>query len=146
MSYPVILTIHLLCAIVFIGVVFFEVVLIEGVRKKLSHSIMEQFEPTLMERARKIMPWVVVTLFVSGIGLASFHWQSLKNPLASSFATLLILKILLAFSVLGHFIAAIRAAKKGCMSSARSRRTHFSVGIHMFFIVILAKGMFYISW
>ncbi len=96
--------------------------------------------------ARKIMPWVVGTLFVSGGLMAVTHWPSLREPLASSFGTLLTVKIALAVSVLAHFINAMLAATDGCMSSKRFEWTHLSVAVHMLFIVILAKSMFFWTW
>lgn len=146
MSYPFLVTIHLLCATLFIGVVFFEVLILEGIRKQIGDQLMPQVETGLIARARKIMPWVVATLFITGLSMASFHWGALRQPLTSSFGTLLAIKIVLAFSVLGHFITAMLKAKDGCMSSRRFELTHLSVAIHMLFIVILAKAMFYWQW
>lgn len=146
MPYPYLIVIHLLCATLFIGVVFFEVVILEGIRKHIGDALMPKVEEGLIRRARKVMPWVVATLFISGITMASFHWDSLKQPQNSSFGTLLAIKILLAISVLGHFITAMLKAKDGCMTSRRFELTHLSVAIHMFFIIILAKAMFYWQW
>lgn len=146
MEYAAIHVIHLLCAIAFIGVVFFEVLILEGVRQNLLPDVMTQVEEGLVKRAKKIMPWVVGTIFVTGAGLAYHHMDSLSRPLESSFGLMLLLKIALALSVLVHFVTAIRAATNGCMESGRFKNTHLSVAIHMFFIVLLAKGMFYISW
>jgi uncharacterized protein len=65
---------------------------------------------------------------------------------SSSFGTLLTVKIVLALSVLVHFVSAIRSANQGCMSAKRFEFTHLSVAVHMLLIVILAKAMFYVSW
>lgn len=146
MSYPLLVILHLLCATLFIGIVFFEVVILEGIRKKLGDELMVQVEAGLVGRARRVMPWVVATLFITGITMASFHWDSLSRPLDSSFGTLLALKILLAFSVLAHFVNAMLAVKDGCMNSRRFELTHLSVAIHMVLIIILAKAMFYWHW
>lgn len=146
MSYPVLVTLHLFCAILFIGVVFFEVVLLEGIRRQVGDTLMVQVEQGLIGRARRVMPWVVATLFATGIAMASTHWSALRAAGSSSFGTLLALKILLAVSVLGHFINAMWAAKDGCMNSRRFELTHLSVAIHMVLIVILAKAMFYWKW
>jgi hypothetical protein len=146
MHYGVVHFIHLLCGILFIGVVFFEVVMLEGIRKHIGSETMAGVEQGLLSRAKRIMPWVVGTLFLSGIGLAYTHREALLAPMESSFGMLLAIKIALALSVLVHFITAMRKAHKGCMTSTRFERTHLSVAIHMLGIVILAKAMFYVNW
>lgn len=145
-TYGVAHVIHLLCGIAFIGVVFVEVVLLEGLRKPLGAEAMANFEAALINRARRIMPWVVGTLFLSGLGLAWFHRAALASAPTSSMGTLLLVKMTLAFSVLGHFIYALKTAADGCMNSVLFKRLHISVGLHMLGIVLLAKGMFYVSW
>lgn len=146
MLYPIILTLHLLCAILFIGVVFFEVALLEGIRIRLGAQLMDAVETALIQRARQIMPWVVGTLFLSGLFLGHNHFQTMNLSWSDSFTVLFTAKIILAISVLIHFVSAIRAQATGCMTSTRFRNTHLSVAIHMVLIVVLAKMMFYVSW
>lgn len=146
MSYALAHVVHLLCAVAFIGVVFFEVLILEGVRDKLGPLLMTQVETGIIARAKRIMPWVVATLFLTGLAMAYFHRSELADPFATSFGLFLTIKILLALSVLVHFITAMRSATGGCMDSSRFQRTHLSVFIHMFLIVVLAKAMFYVSW
>ena len=78
--------------------------------------------------------------------MAWVHRAALSKPSSSAFGLLLSIKIVLAFSVLAHFVTAIRSASNGCMTSGRFMRTHLSVAAHMVLIVILAKAMFYIRW
>lgn len=146
MPYEITHIVHLLCAISFIGVVFFEVVILEGVRRQLGNALMTQVETAIIHRAKKIMPWVVATLFLSGIALAVIHYRNLESPFESAFGVLLAVKIMLALSVLVHFVTAIRSALTGCMNSSRFQRTHLSVFAHMVLIIILAKAMFYVHW
>lgn len=146
MHYQITHIVHLLCAVSFIGVVFFEVIILEGVRRQLGDALMARVETAIINRAKKIMPWVVGTLFVSGIALAVTHYRNLGTPFESAFGVLLTVKILLAMSVLVHFVTAIRSALTGCMNSSRFQRTHLSVFAHMVLIIILAKAMFYVHW
>jgi hypothetical protein len=144
MSYPILLTLHLFAALIFIGTVFFEVLILESVLKKIPAKVMILVERGIALRARKLMPWVLLTLFGAGLGMV---WQRylplLATPLASSFGTLLALKILLAISVLGHFLTAMFLLKSGRMNARYSRVIHISLFCHMVGIVILAKAMFY---
>jgi len=146
MFYPYALIIHLLCAIGFIGVVFFEVFILEGMRARLGPEIMAAVEAGLVRRARQIMPFVVGLLFLSGSYLGYEQFSASGLSWSNSLSVLLSIKIALALSVLAHFITAMLAARNGCMDSARFRITHISVFIHMVLIVILAKSMFYFGW
>src|SRR3546814_3953032 len=98
------LTLHLFAAFIFVGTVFFEVLMLEGVRKHVPHEAMRQVEQAIGLRARRIMPWVLLVLYGAGISMAWHYRSVLAHPLDSTFATLLPLKIVLALSVLGHFI------------------------------------------
>lgn len=146
MQYTLVQIVHLLCACMFIGVVFFELFILEGIRKRLPEATMTAVETSLIGRAKFIMPWVVGTLFLTGIALAVQQFRGVSTPFASSFHILLMIKIALALSVLVHFVTAIRSGMNGCMESARFKYTHISVAIHMLFIVILAKLMFVVHW
>lgn len=145
MEYPVLLLIHLSCAILFIGVVAFEVLFLEPIRTHLPDNMMELVEAGIHTRARRFMPFVVILLFASGIALLGrVYWNGWYPPFSSAFSTLLTLKMLLAISVLVHFITAIRASLCNNMTSRRFRLTHYSVFAHMVLIVILAKIMLYV--
>ena len=142
MHYGILLIIHLLCAAVFIGIVAFEVLILEGIRRRLPESMMAALETEIHMRARRIMPWIIAALYLAGLGLASFHVQAINFN--SAFGILLSLKILLALSVLIHFISAIKFSLCGQMNSGRFKRIHYSVFIHLLLIAIFAKAMFYI--
>lgn len=146
MSYGLLLVLHLLAAIAFAGTVFFEVVMLEGVRKRLPPTLMREVERAVGDRATAIMPWVLLTLYAAGIGLAWQHRAALTQPLASSFGLLLALKILLAVSVFGHFLSAMVWRRRGTLRGPRSRRLHLSVFCHVLAIVVLAKAMYYLQW
>lgn len=146
MSYPLLLTLHLLAATVFIGTVFFEVVVLGGARKHLPHETMREVERVLGNRLRAVMPWVLLVLYSAGIGLAWHYRAALAQPLAGSFGLLLSLKIALALSVLGHFATAMVWHRRNLLGGRRSRRLHISVFCHVLAIALLAKGMFFLHW
>lgn len=146
MSYGLLLILHLLAAVAFVGTVFFEVVMLEGVRKHLSHETMGAVERAIGNRATAVMPWVLLLLYAAGLGLAWQHRAALAQPLAISFGLLLMLKIALALSVFGHFVAAMFWRRRGVLGGRRSRRLHLSVFCHVLAVVLLAKAMFYVQW
>ncbi|WP_397431520.1 CopD family copper resistance protein [Pseudomonas chlororaphis] len=147
MIYPLLLSLHLFAALVFIGTVFFEVLFLEHIRKQLPAKLMVLLEQGIAGRARQLMPWVLLALFGAGLGMVWVRYLPvLAAPLASSFGTLLLLKIVLAASVLGHFFVAMLLFRSGRMNARYSRFIHHSLFGHMLLIVLLAKAMFYLNW
>lgn len=141
--YPWILLLHLGCAILFIGVVAFEVLVIESFHGKFEPALMERIETAVMARARRFMPVVVVLLFASGFVLFDIRCDGFAC-IGSRFGNLLLLKVLLAFSVLVVFVNAMLAGLRGRMNMCRFRNTHRVVLGLMVGIVFLAKMMFYL--
>lgn len=146
MSYPLLLTLHLFAALMFIGTVFFEVLILEGVRKHVPHDTMRTLEIAIGMRARRIMPWVLLVLYSAGIGMAWHHRAALAHPFESSFGLLLTIKIGLALSVFAHFLSAMTLRRRGKLRSIHFKYIHLSVFCHMVGIVFLAKAMFYLHW
>ncbi len=146
MSHFVLITLHLFTAIMFVGTVFFEVLILEGIRKPVGREAMRLVETAIGRRARRVMPFVIVVLYAAGISMAWQYRDALRHPFASSFATLLTIKIILAASVLVHFIAALTLSARGKLKSRHFKQIHISVFCHVVLIVFLAKAMFYITW
>lgn len=146
MNYGLLLTLHLLAAIAFAGTVFFEVVMLGGVRGRLPAELLRSVERAVGDRATAVMPWVLLTLYTAGAALAWQHRAALAQPLGSSYAMLLAAKIMLALSVFGHFATAMWWRRRGRLDGRRSRRLHLSVFCHVLAIVLLAKAMFHPWW
>jgi hypothetical protein len=145
MNHLIVLLLHLLAAFIFVGMVFFEVLMLEGIRAHVPHDAMRSIEIAIGQRARKFMPYVIIVLYGAGITMAWGYRAVLAHPFASMLGGLLTLKILLALSVLVHFIIAIRGSAKGTLKARAFKNIHRSVFIHMVFIIILAKAMFYLN-
>lgn len=145
MGHLILVTLHLFAAIFFVGTVFFESVILEAVRKPVGREAMGAVESAIGRRARRVMPFVILTLYAAGIAMAWRYKDVLAHPLDSGFAALLALKIVLALSVLVHFIAAVTLGARGKLRSRHVRFIHISVFIHAVLIVVLAKTMFYVA-
>jgi hypothetical protein len=141
--YPWIVLLHLSCAIVFVGAVAFEVLVVESLHKHFDGATMQRIEQTVMARVRRFMPVVVIVLFVSGGVLFDIRCAGVAC-IGSRFGNLLLLKVLLAFGVLGVFVNAMWAMRHGKMDVCRFRHTHRIVLVLMIGIVFLAKTMFYL--
>ena len=143
MLYPFLLVTHLLAAIAFIGTLFFEVVIWHRARQQLADTALTTADQAIAVRSRKVLHGVVLLLYGAGIGLAWQHRGVLSQPLASSFGTLLSLKIVLALSIIGHYLLLAYWLKSARLTSTRASWIRRSILGHMVLIVILAKAMFY---
>ena len=146
MSYSVLHVVHLLAAIFFIGTLFFEVMILGRIRQQVGEQTMPLVERAVGARSRVVLHWVVLFVYGAGIGLGWYHRGALADPFASSFATLLALKILLAIGVFITFGLVAVLLRKGRMTPARYRAIHWAILLQMIGIVVLAKGMFYLHW
>ncbi|MCC7463853.1 MAG: hypothetical protein IT480_15500 [Gammaproteobacteria bacterium] len=146
MGHFILLTLHLFAAIFFVGTVFFEVLILEGVRKPVGREAMRTLEIAIGARARRLMPFVMLVLYGAGIAMAWQYRADLAHPLSSSFALLLTVKIVVALSVLAHFITAMTLSGTGRLRSRHVQLIHLSVFSHVVLIVFLAKAMFYLHW
>lgn len=146
MSHFVLVTLHLFAAIMFVGTVFFEVIILEGIRKPVGREAMRTVETAIGRRARRVMPFVMALLYGAGAAMAWQYREELAHPFESSFATLLSVKIVLALSVLAHFVTAVTLSARGKLKSRHFRLVHLSVFCHAVLIVVLAKAMFHIAW
>lgn len=144
--YAALHVLHLFAAIVFVGTVFFEVLVLEDVRRHVPRDAMHRVEVAVGNRARRLMPWVLAALYGSGLGMAWRYRDLLAHPLDSGFALMLTAKIVLALSVAGHFFVAMALRGRGRLLGTASRRIHRSLFWHMAGIVLLAKLMFHLGW
>lgn len=143
-TYLFFLILHLLAAFLFIGTVFFEVIILEGIRPKVSPRFMAAIETAVGNRARVVMPWALLVLYLAGVMMVGLrYWPILRQPFDSSFGTMLFFKIILAVLVFAHFCTAMYLRKKGKLKSSYFKYIHLSVFIHMIGIIILAKSMFF---
>jgi hypothetical protein len=141
--YPFLLVTHLLAATAFIGTLFFEVFIWHSARLQLVSGAQLTADQAIAVRSRKVLHGVVLLLYGAGIGLAWQYRSVLVQPLASSFGTLLSLKIVLASSIIGHYLLLAYWLKSARLTSTRASWIRRSILGHMLLIVILAKAMFY---
>ncbi len=141
--YGLFVTIHLLCALTFVGAVFFEILVIEPLGKTLPPGIDKHIAEAIPRRVRVFMPAVVALLYLTGAAMFCVHYAGRPDFFHTKFGLLLTAKVSLTFIVLGVFVSAMRATRKGTMDPCRFRHTHRVVGAAMLGIVLLAKGMFY---
>lgn len=138
MLYSLLLIVHLLAAIAFIGTLFFEIVIWHSAREELAWSAQFTSEQAIARRARRVLHLVVVVLYGAGLGLAWHYWGV---PWGSRFGVLLSLKIGLALSIVGHYLVLAYWLSRERLSARRALWVRRSILGHMLVIVVLAKWM-----
>ncbi|EHD2941892.1 hypothetical protein JRT61_001246 [Campylobacter coli] len=130
-AYPYILTIHLICAIFFIGYLFVDVFILSAIKRKNPN-----FDKNLFSSAGvKIMPFIVLLLFLSGGAMITFH----LNPLNLIF----LIKLVLAFSILSLVVFSLFFHFILKRKNPLTQFIHPFVFVLCILIVILAKLMDY---
>lgn len=140
--YPYFLTLHLICAIIFLGFIFTDVVLLTPVRKILGDEIADKMWGVVAKRGKKIMPLCVLLLVLTGGAMITNYINSNIGYFETSTQRLLVLKVCLALvivlmvviSLVSHFL------KK---PNPIGNIIHPLALILGFLIVILAKMAFY---
>jgi hypothetical protein len=88
MEYTVALIVHLLCAIIFLGYVFADVIVFPIAKKSVGEKVYEEVKKSIAKRAIKIFPLSLLLLVLSGglmfsqyinSNLGVFIYQSYKQ-------------------------------------------------------------------
>lgn len=142
MTYLLIKTLHLLAAIAFIGTLFFQVLILTPVTRRLDPAVRELLSPALGQQARHVVHVAAILLYGAGLMLAWPYRTLLANPLSSTFATLLTLKIILALLIIGHYALLIVQRQRQRITERGMYLLNVSLLLHAVLLVICAKSMF----
>lgn len=145
MLYPILLIIHLTCAIIFLGYIFCDVVLLNLVRKHLGDEWADKTWSVVMPRGRKIMPVALLLLIITGFGMIT-NYISFKDAtfFESSLSTLLSIKMSLGLLIFVLAFISIITWKIKKKEIFYAKYLHQIVLILGAVIIILAKLAFYI--
>ena len=141
--YPLFLTIHLICAIIFVGFLFCDIVLLTPVRKVLGDEFADKMWRVILGRGEKIMPLCVLMLAITG-GAMMTRWVSPNlGFFTTNMQTLLTIKILLALVIVAMVVTSITLHRLG-RKNPLANVIHPIALVLGFIIAILAKIAFYI--
>ncbi len=142
MSYTIALTIHLFCAIIFIGFVFADVVVLPAMKKALNEEEHQKVTNAISSRARMIFPLAVLILVLSGGFMLSKYINSELGVFNTSLQQLLMLKVLISLTIVIGIIYSLSRKLLKKQPHPIMKHFHKFVLIMGIFIVILAKFMF----
>lgn len=143
-SYSIVLIIHLLCAIAFVGFIFADVVVFPSLRKNYSEKETQAIKETIYSRGVKIYPLAVLLLFGTGGYMFSKHINSTLGYFDSTLQQLLWLKLLLVVLIIAGVLYALSCRLRGKKEMNFMKSFHKIALILGILITILAKLMFII--
>jgi hypothetical protein len=142
MEYTLVQIIHLLCAIIFVGFIFADVVVFPAVKKKLGEESHTKMINAIVGRGLKIYPPIVLILIASGGYMFTKYINSELGVFNSSLQLLLLLKVLFVLLIVLGVIYTMYCKLMKKEPVAFMQRFHLYALILSVAIVILAKLMF----
>ena len=140
--YTIVLIVHLLCAIIFIGYVFADVMILPAMNGVLDEKSFEKVKNALNTRARKVFPVSVLILILSGGFMLSKYINSNLGFFESSLQQLLVLKVILALVIVSGIIYSLSCKVRNKKPHAIMQNFHKFALVLGLAIVIIAKLMF----
>lgn len=141
--YPYANVVHLVLAIMFLGYVFSDVVLISSLKDKFSPQINKEINQTLGGKSFKIFPLSLLVIVLTGGMMMSKYINSDAGVCETTMQQLLMVKISLALiivlGVLYNLYTKITGKPKHIFMQNHFHKLVLVLG---FFIVVLAKMMF----
>ena len=144
MLYPYFLTIHLICAIIFLGFIFVDVVLLTPIRKILGDEFANQMWSVISKRGGKIMPFCLLVLVLSGGAMISRYIGSEIGYWNTTLQQLLVIKAFLALLIFFAVLVSLTFHYLLKKSNPLAKIIHPLALILGLFIVIFAKFAFYL--
>ncbi len=141
--YPYFLTIHLICAIIFLGYIFTDVILLTPLRKALGDDIADKVFSVILKRGVKIMPICVLLLVITGGAMISKYMGSSQGFFDTSLQILLAIKIFFALCIVFMVIISL-SCKFLKLKNPLANVIHPLALFFGFFIIIFAKLAFYV--
>lgn len=140
--YTIVLIIHLLCAIIFIGYVFADVMILPAMNGILDEQSFEKIKNALNIRARKVFPISVLILVLTGGFMLSKYINSSLGFFESSLQQLLVLKVIIALVIVSGIIYSLSCKVLKKKPHSIMQNFHKFVLVLGLIIVVLAKLMF----
>lgn len=144
MTYSIVLIIHLFCAVIFIGYVFADVIVLPAMKKVLDENAYKDVTTALSNRARMIFPFsvLVLVLVLSGGFMLSKYINSEAGFLSTSLQQLLMLKVLVALVIVSGIVYSLSRRFLKKTPHPIMKHFHKIVLVLGIIIIILAKLMF----
>lgn len=141
-EYTIVLIVHLLCAIIFLGYVFADVIVFPIAKKSVGEKVYEEVKKSIAKRAIKIFPVSLLLLVATGGFMFSKYINSDLGVFNTPLQQLLMLKLFLAGLIVLGVLYSLYTKVTNKKPVDFMKHFHKFVLVSGFFIVVLAKYMF----
>jgi len=161
-THQLLVLIHLIGAIFFVGAIALEVLCLNSMRKHLGEDLFQKVEFLLFRRIKRVYPLFVLPMYAIGFHFyfqyAPDSWEAYTHWLGTHFGAMLTLKAVLALVLLGVFLTSpftfmrpqpnklkhffVITGDEKDMKIEHFKFIHYGVFALGLLIVILAKMMF----
>lgn len=142
--YPYAKIIHLFLAIIFLGYIFFDVIIFTLACKKVDEDSAKKMKQAIGKQAIKIMPVALFFIIISGGMMVSSYIGSQNGYFDTSLQKFLVAKIALATMILAGVILNLSRKVLGKPPFSFMKNFHTFALICGFSIVLFAKIMFFV--
>ena len=142
MEYTLVLIIHLLCAIIFIGFIFADIFIFPAVKNKFGVETYTNMMSAIISRGIKIYPLIVLILISTGGYMFTKYINSEAGFFNTPFQILLLIKVFLVLLIILGVIYTMFCKLTKKEPVAFMNHFHVYALILSIFIVIIAKFMF----
>ena len=142
MEYTVVLIVHLLCAIIFLGFVFADLFILPAMKKVLDEQEHQKVMGVISARAKMFFPLSLLILILSGGYMFTKYINFELGMFNSPLQFLLLLKVLLALAIAFGVIYSLLTKLFKKTPHPIMKHFHKFVLVSGLCIVILAKFMF----
>lgn len=143
-AYNISLVVHLLCAILFVGFIFADVVVFRGLRNKYTEEETQEIKETIYSRGVKIYPPAVLLLIGTGGYMFSKYINSTLGYFETNMQMLLWLKFFLVLCIIAGVAYALSCRFRGKQEAKFMKYFHLVALFLGIAITILAKVMFWV--
>ncbi len=141
-AYSIALILHLICAILFVGFIFADVVIFKGLLNKYSEEKTQEIKETIYARGVKIYPPAVLVLIGTGGFMFSRYINSTVGYFDSNLQILLWIKFSLVLCIVIGVVYALSCRFRGTQEAGFMKSFHLISLILGLAITVLAKVMF----
>ena len=141
--YPYFLVIHLVCAIIFLGFIFTDVVLLSVLKKHFGKEMADKIFSAIVSRGVKIMPLCLVLLILTGGAMISRYIGGDKGFFETSMQQFLVVKMIFALCIVLMVIISIGTRFVLKKDSFLDKFIHPLALFFGFLIVLCAKLAFF---
>ncbi len=142
MEYTIVLIVHLLCAIIFLGFVFADLFILPVMKKVLDEQEYQKVMSVISARAKMFFPLSLLILILTGGYMFAKYINFELGIFNSSLQLLLVLKVLLALAIAFGVVYSLVSKLFKKTPHPIMKHFHKFVLISGLLIVILAKSMF----